>query len=226
MFEARARICVCMHDSDEICTRIYMYVHRSSYSLLFLAGVTAAEAWTGVAAPLTQLGLRGAHRSCGMQAPAMVLGASSSEILRLDRRALLEFAGKSAVAPVVVGIAFPREAAAESLSKDTAAAVGKLPLDVLKVSLLCPPFFPLGVFLTHVRTHADDRRRQREGVQGPPSRLRERPYRHRARALPGLYVWCRKSAGDRRPSYQPASAVSVQDERRPDQIRPGQWYCA
>ena len=121
-----------MHNYHEMCNNCHeiftrMYLYRSSYSLLFLAGVTAAEAWTGVAAPVTQLGLHGSHRSYSMQGPAMVLGTSSS--LRLDRRALLEFVGKAAVAPVVVGVAFPREAAAESLSKDTAAAVGKLPLE-------------------------------------------------------------------------------------------------
>ena len=69
--------------------------------------------------------------------------AQNAEGKRLDRRALLEFAGKAAVIPVLVGATFPRGASAESLSKDVAEKIAKIPLDVVKVfslpllSLVC-----------------------------------------------------------------------------------------
>ena len=109
-------------------------------ALLFLASVTAIDAWSGVAVSYACPGLRTSHRSCGLQAHAV---AKNAEGTRLDRRALLEFAGKAAVIPVLVGATFPRGASAESLSKDVAEKIAKIPLDVVKVfslpllSLVC-----------------------------------------------------------------------------------------
>ena len=67
--------------------------------------------------------------------------AQNAEGKRLDRRALLEFAGKAAVIPVLVGATFPRGASAESLSKDVAEKIAKIPLDVVKV--FSPPLLSL-----------------------------------------------------------------------------------
>ena len=102
------------------------------YSLLFLTGVAAAEAWTGVSSPAARLGLRTSHRTCGTHAPAMALDTVGGGDARLGRRSLLEFAGQAAIAPAIIS-ALPRSVAAETVDKETADAVAKIPLSVLKV---------------------------------------------------------------------------------------------
>ncbi len=101
------------------------------YSLLFLTGVAAAEAWTGVGIPAARLGLRTSHRTCGTHTPAMALDTVGGES-RMGRRSLLEFAGQAAIAPAIIG-AVPRSVAAEAVDKETTDAVAKIPLSVLKV---------------------------------------------------------------------------------------------
>lgn len=103
------------------------------YSLVFLTGLAAAEAWSGVGAPVSRPGLRESHRTCGTNAPAMALDAIGSGDTRLGRRSLLEFAGQAAVAPAIISAAFPNSAAAETVDKETAEAVAKIPLSVVKV---------------------------------------------------------------------------------------------
>jgi hypothetical protein len=104
----------------------------TAYPLLFLAGVSAVEAWTGVTAPVASLGLRASRSSCGLHAATMAVD-HSSDGKRLGRRAMIEFASKVTVAPLILGAANPRVAAAESLGKDTADALGAIPLGVVKV---------------------------------------------------------------------------------------------
>lgn len=103
----------------------------TAYPLLFLAGVSAVEAWTGVTAPVASLGLRASRSSCGLHAATMAVD-HSSDGKRLGRRAMIEFASKVTVAPLILGAANPRVAAAESLGKDTADALGAIPLGVVK----------------------------------------------------------------------------------------------
>jgi len=74
--------------------------------------------------------------------------AQNAEGKRLDRRALLEFAGKAAVIPVLVGATFPRGASAESLSKDVAEKIAKIPLDVVKVLFSSSVVFGLPLFVS------------------------------------------------------------------------------
>ena len=60
----------------------------TAYPLLFLAGVSAVEAWTGVTAPVASLGLRASRSSCGLHAATMAVD-HSSDGKRLGRRATL-----------------------------------------------------------------------------------------------------------------------------------------
>jgi len=107
-------------------------------ALLFLASVAAASAWAGVLAPSAHMTLRTMRCREGSCATAAVVesadGASGmTDALRLDRRAMLKFASKvAATPPLAAAVTWPTVSVAETLDKDTAEAIGKVPLDVLK----------------------------------------------------------------------------------------------
>ena len=63
----------------------------------------------------------------------MALDVMGSVDTRLNRRSLLEFAGQAGIAPAIISVAFPSSASAETVDKETAEAVAKIPLSVLKV---------------------------------------------------------------------------------------------